>query len=265
MKKLSTTAAEIHIGAHKFGMEYGRRAEYRLTLFLYGARNSGLGAGHGMIGNRYVTRYADLTCKSAAFADFGAACNAHHSAANRILSYLNIVGYLAKVVDFNTLMNKGRTHLRLVYTGICPYFHIILDYHIACVLDFLVGAVRRRCKAETIGTNDNTCVQYYIITYHHTGIYGHIRIDYAVVADSDVVANGDVLIYFGEIADASFATDIREIAEIDLFAELCSSTDAAMAASISARSPLACSHIVQEFGDSAIGIFDLDESGRNGL
>jgi hypothetical protein len=60
------------------------------------------------------------------------------------------VGNLDKVVKLSAAANLGAAERCPVYSRICTDFHIVSDFHVACLRDFL-ESVGRRSETETVG------------------------------------------------------------------------------------------------------------------
>ncbi|MPM69542.1 hypothetical protein SDC9_116487 [bioreactor metagenome] len=85
-----------------------------------------------------VTANSNLSAQHTTFAYFGRSCNSYLSRHNRILSNLTIVCDLDQIIEFYSPTNDGRSHDGTIYSSVGANFHIVLQHHIAHLLDFVV-------------------------------------------------------------------------------------------------------------------------------
>lgn len=125
----------------------GRRAKEHLAGLADVAYHSALGPYRGVVGDVQMSRYADLTGQDAVLADLGgsgdAALGRHHG----VVADLDIVGYLAKIVNLDSVADDRGLHLGLVDRRAGADLDIVADDDVADVFDLLPGAVlKRRCR-----------------------------------------------------------------------------------------------------------------------
>ena len=130
------------------------------------------------------------------------------------------MGYLAEIVNLDTVSDDGGLHLGPVYRRTRSDLDIVPDNHIAKVLNLLPSPVRERGVAESVRTDHGIGVDDDIIPYHHSGIDHDTRVDYAVLTNHSVVTDIYILKYLGVVADLGMMADIGVASEIDLLAEL---------------------------------------------
>ena len=69
------------------------------------------------------------------------------------------------------------------------------------MLDFLPGTVRLRRVSETVGSDDGIGMDDYIVTYYHSRIDAHARIDDAMGTYLGIVSDIYVFVDFRIVAD----------------------------------------------------------------
>ena len=101
---------------------------------------------------------ADLACEDAVLADLrrtgDSALGGHHG----VVADLDIVGYLAEIVDLDSVADDRGLHLGLVDGSPGADLYIVADDHIADVLDLLPSPVRKRGVAESVRSDDSVGV-----------------------------------------------------------------------------------------------------------
>lgn len=167
-----------------------------------------------------MPRYADLAGKDAVLADLRGTGDSTLGGHHGVVADLDIVGYLAKIVDLDPVADDRGFHLGLVDRRAGADLDIVADDDIADVLDLLPCAVRERGVAETVGADDGVGVDDHIVADDHSRIDDDPRIDDAMRAYHGVVADIDILVDLRVVPHLGVMPDIRMASEIDLLAEL---------------------------------------------
>ena len=83
------------------------RTDQRLAGFLHVPDNSRLGTESRVVGDHQMAGYSDLPGDDAVLPDLGRSGDSTLSRHYRVVSYLDIMGDLAKVVDLHAISNDG--------------------------------------------------------------------------------------------------------------------------------------------------------------
>ena len=125
-----------------------------------------------------------------------------------VLPYHHIVGYLDKIVEFDTLSDDGRTHCSPIYYSICTYLTIVLNYHYACLWNLLVCTIRSGGKSETVRAYHSISVDYTIVPY------------LAAIVNTDTRIQGHIVPYLDSVPDVYLRVYIALLPHSGLFADV---------------------------------------------
>ena len=148
-----------------------------------------------------MSRDTYLTADDAVLSDLGRTSDTALRSHYGIVTDDDIVRNLAEVVDLHAFSDDGRLHFGLVDGGSGADFDIVTDDDIAQVLDFLPGTVRLGCVSETVGSDDCIGMDDHVVTYYHSRIDAHARIDDAMGTYLGIVTDIYVFVDFRIVAD----------------------------------------------------------------
>ena len=103
---------------------------------------------------------------------------------------------LDQVVEFDALMNHGRTHRSAIDTSIGSDLDIVLDPHVADLRNFVEFALFVRGETETVGADHRSGVDRHIVADNAGFVNPDARIQRHVVAEPHPVAEIYLRIYF---------------------------------------------------------------------
>ena len=79
-----------------------------------------------------------LSAEHTVFANLDRSGDAHLGCHDGILADLHVVGDLHQIVQFHSLVDNGRIHYGPVDGRVGPYLHIVFQYDIPQLRDFLI-------------------------------------------------------------------------------------------------------------------------------
>ena len=128
------------------------------------------------------------------------------------------MGNLAEIVNLGTAVDDGGAHGGAVDAGVGTNLHIVLDDHIAYLVNLVVGAVARGGKAEAVGTHHHAGMEDAPVANGALAVNLYARIQDSVVAHMAVVAHIHLRVNLHVVADDGVApyhgegTDIAALA-----------------------------------------------------
>ena len=93
-----------------------------------------------------------------------------------------------QIIHFSTVSHNGASHRCPVDTGVTAYFHVISQYHITGLLNFIMLTVIGN-KAKPVPADDTARLQDIAVPNDTIFPYGHIGIDDAIAAHFNMAAN----------------------------------------------------------------------------
>lgn len=256
---------EQSVAAHVRPVVDCRGSEERPAGLLDMANHAGLGRYGRVVGNGEVPDDPDLPGENAVLSYLAGACNSGLGGHYGVVADDNVVRYLAEIVDLDAVADDGGLHFSAVYGGVRADFDIVADDYVSEVLDLLPCAVRLRCIAETVGSDDAVGVKDNVVSDNHAWINADSRIDYAVAADDGTVANADVVGYMAAVADSALRSDACVVSDIDLLADLGAERDVAEASAVSAMALFLVRNVFEESCDRAVCVGYTDHGRSNRL
>ena len=169
------------------------------------------------------------------------------------------MGDLAEIVDLDTVANDGGFHLRPVDGRTGTDFDIVADDDIAQMFDLLPGAIFLRGIAETIGTDHGIRVDDDIVPNYHARIDNDAGIEDAILADTGMVADIDMLIDFRAVPYFGVVSHIGKVPNIYFLAELRGEIPAAEDAPVALVLTPLRTDVFEQLRDGRIGILDPDQ------
>ena len=235
-----------------------REAAPKRSTILNAAGDTAFGTDGDIVADLDMADDADLTCYDAVGTNLARAGNARLRSDSRIATDNDIVGQLAEIVDLGTLMDDRRAHSGAVDAGVGANLHIVLDDHIAYLVDFGIGAIGGRGKAETVGAQDGSGMDNTVAAHDGVPIEFGTRIEYSIVANDSIIAHIDLRVYFDAIADTYIAAYDSKLADIAILAEMRAMTHGGAKATAPRRSVLLIEKM-EQLCHSEIGIIDTDK------
>ena len=99
-----------------------------------------------------------------------------------------VVGDVHQVVELGAFADGGDAQSGAVHAGVGADLHVVADHHAAHLREFFVGSAGQD-ESETVGSDDAARVQDHVIPEGHFVIQGDARMQHAVPADADIVAD----------------------------------------------------------------------------
>src|SRR5688572_15869855 len=117
-----------------------------------------------------------LPCNNTIFPQFGGTGNTGLCSNHCVLSDLNIVGNLNKVIQFYTVPDDGGiTRQRCTINhGIGANTNIIFNNYVSHLRDGFITSILLWCKAKTITANNSACVYYAMASDFCSRVYFYI-------------------------------------------------------------------------------------------
>jgi hypothetical protein len=165
-----------------------------------------------------------MTCKTGLptdqnpLTDLSAATNAGLGCNDGKIAHFDIMCDLDEVVQLGATFNKRRAHRGPVDRSIGAYLHIVFNDHIADLRDLFQGSICLRSKTKSIAADNGTGMNRNIITQLAVMIDLYPRVDDAVVADDNIIADICIGIDLGIVSQFYMFTDISKGADKNLFA-----------------------------------------------
>ncbi len=256
-------ALENGVGFHVLLYRDNGRAHQDFSLLADIANYAALGADCGVVCDLEVTGNAYLACQDAVFANLGGACNAALGSHCGMVPYYHVVGYLAEIVNFDSVADNGGFHLGLVHGGVGAYFYVVANDNVPKVLNLFPTAVRLRRVAKAIGPNHNPAVQDYVVADYHAWIDAHTGIEDAAAANGAVLAYIHVLVDYGIVPHNRVTAHIGVVSKVNLLAEFGGEEPAGPEAAVALGLLLFVGHILQEIRYGRIGIVYADKRGSH--
>ena len=181
-----------------------------------------------------------------------------------MFAHLYVVGNLYEVVEFHPFADDGRAHGGAVDGGVGTYLDIIFENHVAYLGNLGIFAVGLRSEPETVGSDDNACVQGAVVADYAAVIDFHTRVEGDVVADGDVVAHIylrvylDILSQFYPLANVGKGSQINVVGECNRCGYIVGLFDSLLGRERGI-------HQVEQHGQAGIGVVYLDERGLDGM
>lgn len=180
-----------------------------------GMGDAGLSAHHDAVVDGDVSGHAGLASEDAVFADLCGTRDADLRRHTGPLAHHHVVCDLDEIVDLHIVLDFGRAHRSAVDAGIRANFHIVADNHIADLRNLEILTVLGS-EAETVGTDDGTCVQDAVVADFTTGIDFDTGVERGAVSDLDIVTEAHLRIDAGAIAHHDVFANADELANIDI-------------------------------------------------
>ena len=135
-----------------------------------------------------MSSHSNLPRQHTVFANLGTACDAHLRTEESRFAHLYVMRNLHEVVNLRIPADDGRTHHRPVHRTVSADFNVIFDNHIAYLGNLAINAHFIGFKAESIGTDYHSCMQYATGSDNTVIIHLDPVVKDGVIADSDIIA-----------------------------------------------------------------------------